>query len=119
MGELRLHTDADASSKALHAALVKRGHDVTRTPTNWIAHDASDEQQLLGATAHGRSLFTFNVRDFLVLARQYLRHGGIIRLVPLGHVGQHVAHAVDSAPLPGRLRQHRRHRCSEPPCARG
>jgi hypothetical protein len=78
MGELRLHLDADASSKALHAALVKRGHDVTRTPTDWMPRDASDEQQLLGATAHGRSLFTFNVRDFLVLARQYPRHGGII-----------------------------------------
>ncbi len=83
MGELRpskprLHLDADASSKALHAALVERGHDVTRTPTDWMPRDASDEQQLLGATAHGRSLFTFNVRDFLALARQYPRHGGII-----------------------------------------
>ena len=81
MGELRpskprLYLDADASSKALHAALVERGHDVTRTPTDWMPRDASDEQQLLGATAHGRSLFTFNVRDFLVLARQYPRHGG-------------------------------------------
>jgi len=74
----RLHLDADASSKALYRALTSRGHDVTRTPTGWMPHDASDEQQLLGATAHGRSVFTFNVRDFLVLARQYPRHGGII-----------------------------------------
>jgi len=78
MPEPRLHLDADASSKALHAALVERGHDVTRTPTDWMERDASDEQQLLGATAHGRSIFTFNVRDFLVLARRYPRHGGII-----------------------------------------
>ena len=75
---VRLHLDADASSKALHTALTERGHDVTRTPTDWMPRDASDEQQLLGATAHGRSIFTFNVRDFLVLAKQYPRHGGII-----------------------------------------
>jgi hypothetical protein len=29
--------------------------------------DAIDEQQLLGATAHGRCIFTFNVRDFMAL----------------------------------------------------
>ena len=40
--------------------------------------DASDEEQLLGATAHGRCIFTFNVRDFSVLAKRYPRHGGII-----------------------------------------
>jgi hypothetical protein len=76
--KLRLHLDADASSKALHTASTERGHDVTRTPTDWMPRDASDEQQLLGATAHGRPIFTFNVRDFLVLAKQYPRHGGII-----------------------------------------
>jgi len=78
MPELRLHLDADASSKALHQALVERGHDVTRTPNEWMARDASDEHQLLGATAHGRAIFTFNVRDFVVLAQAYPRHGGII-----------------------------------------
>lgn len=78
MPELRLHLDADASSKALHEALVERGHDVTRTPTDWMPRDASDERQLLGATAHGRCIFTFNVRDFIALAKQYPRHGGII-----------------------------------------
>lgn len=40
--------------------------------------DASDEAQLLGATAQGRCIFTFNVRDFLALARRYPHHGGII-----------------------------------------
>jgi len=38
----RLHLDADASIKTLHAALVARGHDVTRTPNDWLAPDASD-----------------------------------------------------------------------------
>ena len=43
-----------------------------------MACDANDETQLLGATAQGRCIFTFNVRDFLVLAQRYPRHGGII-----------------------------------------
>jgi hypothetical protein len=40
--------------------------------------DTSDQVQLLGATAQGRSIFTFNARDFLVLARRYPRHSGIV-----------------------------------------
>ena len=37
-----------------------------------------DEAQLLASTAHGRCIFTFNLRDFVVLAQSYPRHGGII-----------------------------------------
>lgn len=76
--KLHLHLDADTSSKALHTALLARGHDVTRTPTEWMPLDASDEQQLLGATAQGRAIFTYNIRDFIVLGKRYPRHGGII-----------------------------------------
>ena len=32
----------------------------------------------MGATALGRVIFTFNIRDFMVLAARYPRHGGII-----------------------------------------
>ncbi len=78
MSRPKLHLDADASHKSLRAALRARGHDVTRTPNEWMPPDATDERQLLGATAHGRCLFTFNVRDFVVLAKQYPEHGGII-----------------------------------------
>ncbi|MBN1246556.1 MAG: DUF5615 family PIN-like protein [Anaerolineae bacterium] len=78
MARPRLHLDADASSKSLHRALLERGHDVTRTPIDWVASDATDQQQLLGATAHGRCIFTYNIRDFVVLADRYPRHGGII-----------------------------------------
>ena len=56
MPKPRLHLDADASIKALYRALMERGHDVTRTPTDWMPLDASDESQLLGATAQGRCL---------------------------------------------------------------
>jgi Domain of unknown function (DUF5615) len=76
--KLHLHLDADTSSKALHNALLERGHDVTRTPTEWMPFDASDEQQLLGATTQGRAIFTYNIRDFIVLGERYSHHAGII-----------------------------------------
>lgn len=78
MSKPRLHLDADTSIKALQEALLARSHDVTRTPNEWVARDASDETQLLSATAHRRCIFTFNIRDFVVLARRYPKHGGII-----------------------------------------
>lgn len=78
MARVRLHLDADVSRKSLHQALLDLGHDVTRTPESWIARDASDEQQLLAATAQGRCIFTFNIRDFVILARTYPRHHGIL-----------------------------------------
>jgi Domain of unknown function (DUF5615) len=78
MVKLKLHLDADTSIKALHQALVSKGHDVTRTPNDWMPLDASDETQLLRSTAQGRCIFTFKVRDFIVLAQQYPQHSGII-----------------------------------------
>lgn len=78
MVEPRLHLVADTSAKQLHKALLTYGHDVSRTPNAWMALDASDEEQLLGATAQGRCIFTFNARDFLPLGVKYPAHGGII-----------------------------------------
>ncbi len=78
MSRPRLHLDADASVKALYSALVERGHDVTRTSNEWMALDASNETQLLQTTAQGRCIFTFNIRDFMILAQRYPRHGGIV-----------------------------------------
>lgn len=75
---LRLHLDADASIRALERALRECGHDVTRTPTDWMPLAAPDELQLLAATAHGRCLFTFNVRDFSLLARLHPHHAGLL-----------------------------------------
>ena len=77
MSRPRLHLDAGASSKQLHNALVGCGHDVTHTPNPWMPLDASDEAQLLGATAQGRCIFTFNIADFVRLAPRHPRHGGI------------------------------------------
>lgn len=78
MAEPRLHLDADTSIRQLQRALLERGHDVSRTPNEWMALDADDETQLLGATAQGRVIFTFNVRDYMALAERYSRHGGIV-----------------------------------------
>jgi hypothetical protein len=47
-------------------------------PTAWIARDASDTEQLLGATAQGRVLLTFNTHDFPVLVQQSPHHGGLV-----------------------------------------
>jgi hypothetical protein len=74
----KLHLDADTSSKTLYHTLRTRGDDVTRTPNDWIAREADDAAQLLGATAHGRILFTYNVRDFTALAQGYPEHAGIV-----------------------------------------
>ncbi|MEP7013036.1 MAG: DUF5615 family PIN-like protein [Acidobacteriota bacterium] len=78
MPKLRLHLDADTSNRALEKALVEKGHDVSRTPAPWIPFDADDETQLLRATARGRCLFTFNIRDFVVLAERHPQHSGIV-----------------------------------------
>jgi hypothetical protein len=78
MSKPRLHLDADASRKDLHAALVSKGHDITRTPASGLPVDASDEFQLLWASAHDRVLFTFNIGDFLQLARRIPEHRGIL-----------------------------------------
>lgn len=78
MPKPRLHLDADTSRKALYEALLACGHDVTRTPHAWMPRDANDQDQLQGATAQGRCIFTFNIRDFMVLAKVYSHHSGII-----------------------------------------
>jgi hypothetical protein len=74
----RLHLDSDTSKKSLQKALQASGHDVTRTPNEWVAVDATDTEQLLGATAQGRIIFSFNARDFIALSKRYPGHAGIL-----------------------------------------
>ena len=78
MTKLKLHLDADASRKGLMEALRERGHDVTRTPTNDLPEDTSDEYQLLWAAAQGRAVFSHNLSDFMRLAQKYPNHSGIV-----------------------------------------
>jgi hypothetical protein len=110
MARPRLHLDADVSVKALHAALTAFGHDVTRTPCEWMPLDATDEAQLFGASAQGRVIFTFNVRDFVVLARRHPHHGGIIlaaqsswKLADLAPTLDRVLTETDATDWPGRV----------------
>jgi hypothetical protein len=74
----RLHLDEDTSSTVLQSALQKMGHNVTRTPVEWMPFGADDEFQLVQATAHGRIIFTYNIGDFTRLALQYPQHAGIV-----------------------------------------
>ena len=107
----RLHLDADASIKGLYQALLERGHDVSRTPNDWMPRDADDAAQLLGATAQGRVIFTFNVRDFVPLARRYPHHGGVIlaqqrrfTLVDLIQALDHCLSETQAKDWPGQIR---------------
>ena len=43
-----------------------------------MAPDASDERQLLEASARGRCILTHNISDFMRLAQMYSDHGGIV-----------------------------------------
>jgi hypothetical protein len=107
----RLHLDADASIRPLQRALLSRGHDVTRTPNEWMPENATDEAQLLGAAAHGRCILTFNVGDFMLLARRIHDHCGIIligqRHMPLGDLIRALDRLLtqtDAADWPGQVR---------------
>lgn len=78
MAKPRLHLDADISYRTLHRVLLERGHDVSRTPCEWMAIDGEDEQQLLQATARGRCILTHNIADFIRLAHTHPAHAGIV-----------------------------------------
>jgi len=111
MAKLRLHLDADTSQKTLYRALLERDHDVTRTPNDWMPLDADDEHQLLGATAQGRCIFSFNIRDYMVLAQRHPYHGGIIlvaqrsmSLAEMISVLDRLLSHTDAADWPGQVR---------------
>lgn len=78
MSKPKLHLDEDASRNALFKALISNGHDVTRTPNEWINKRAKDEEQLQKASEQGRSIFSYNAKDFLRIAKQITKHKGII-----------------------------------------
>jgi DNA-binding transcriptional MerR regulator len=82
--KIRLYLDEDSMRQALIRGLRARGVDVqTALDANMIQR--SDQEHLDFASAQGRVLCTFNVRDFYQLHVKYLRqgrsHSGII-LVP-------------------------------------
>jgi len=66
---------------ALVDALRLRGADVL-TPLDLVTTASSDEEQLRVATESGRSLYSFNMRDFCRIHAEFLSrsepHAGII-----------------------------------------
>ena len=78
MTQPKLHLDMDTSRRDVYQALIKKGHDVTRTPNPEVAQDVSDEYHLLWATSHRRILFSFNVKDYMRLAKLHPYHSGIL-----------------------------------------
>ena len=74
MSELQLYVDEDASEHAVIRGLRDRGFDVL------TAHEADrlgldDEEQLSFASEMGRAIYTFNIRDYAILHREYQEYG--------------------------------------------
>ena len=78
MSKPKLHLDEDASWDALYQSLKSNGHDVTYTPNEWIDKGAKDEEQLQSASKQGRSIFSYNAKDFLRIAQHIPKHKGVI-----------------------------------------
>ena len=76
-----LYMDEDGMARKLARALRQRGATVTTAYDEGMIN-RSDADHLDYATAHGYTLFSFNVSDYLRLHAQYLSagksHGGII-----------------------------------------
>lgn len=81
MSHIRLYLDADAQDNDLVAALRLRGVDV-ETANEAGRSDDSDSEQLAHAAANGRTLYSFNISDFMSLHATYIHegreHAGII-----------------------------------------
>jgi hypothetical protein len=78
---IRLYIDEDAMSDSLIQALRSRGVDVISALDAGMVK-RSDEEHLHHATMQGRALYSFNVKDYLVLHARSLgegkSHAGII-----------------------------------------
>lgn len=81
MARVRFYIDEDAMRAAFIRALRQAGLDVTTVAeANQLGR--TDAEQLAWAAAQGRVLYTFNVKDFSLLHRQWLMqeksHAGIV-----------------------------------------
>ena len=71
--KIKLLSDEDVHS-GLALALRKRGYDVVHAQ-ELDRKGKSDSEQLLFATQQKRCVFTFNVKDFVILHNQYAKSG--------------------------------------------
>ena len=78
---IKLYLDEDTISRRLIKALSSRGVDVVTARDAGLI-GASDREHLEFAAAAGRTIFTFNTRDFarlhVVYASADQHHGGVI-----------------------------------------
>src|SRR5512138_274675 len=78
---IKLYLDEDTISRALVSALRSRNVDLLTAKEADLIR-ASDRDHLAYATSLGRTVFTFNTRDFASLHQEYLsgnrHHAGII-----------------------------------------
>ena len=81
MTRIRLYIDEDAQRRALIQSVRARGYDVVTTSEAGRL-SLSDDDQLAYSAVEGRTLVTFNSRDFVHLHRKFLiggrSHAGII-----------------------------------------
>ena len=99
--QIRLYLDEDAISRALIRGLRARGVDVL-TAQDAQQMGVPDSVQLLHATGQGRTLFTFNTRDFARLHAEFLAqgrsHAGIIvsDQLQVGHILRRLLSLLDA-----------------------
>lgn len=81
MTRIRLYIDEDTQRHALTRSVRARGYDVVTTLEAGRL-SMTDSEQLAFSAAEGRTILTFNSRDFVQLHRDYLvsgrPHAGII-----------------------------------------
>ena len=86
---MRLFLDAHISGPRIARALRERGHDVRAADEERELDGLEDEQLLELATADGRLMITFDVKDFTVIARRWAEagraHAGLGIVVGIDH----------------------------------
>lgn len=79
--QIKLYLDEDAQAESLIKSIRRHNIDVLTT-NEANMEGSSDEEQLDFANTQNRTIYTFNVKDFLVLHYAYLNnkkeHSGII-----------------------------------------
>ncbi len=86
---MRLFLDAHISGRRVAQALRGAGHDVRAADEERELDGSSDEELLSLATAQGRVMVTFDVKDFSVIVRRWAEaarpHAGCAIVVGIDH----------------------------------
>jgi len=86
---VRLFLDAHVSGRAIARSLRERGHDVYAADEARQLDGMEDEALLELATAEGRIMVTFNIRDFARIVGRWAgagkAHAGCLLIVGIDH----------------------------------